>query len=185
MSDEKEPVILDHDYDGIKEYDNPLPNWWLVTFLGTIIFGALYYIHYEISGVAPTLRDELKTAMAVINAKVPTSTQNQMSDEQLAALFEKSKDQVKEIYLGKCAVCHGQNGEGLIGPNLTDNFWINGKGTNSDLVKLISVGVVEKGMPNWDAALKQEEIIAVAAHVHSLHGTKPANAKPPQGNEVK
>ena len=184
MSDNNEKF---HEYDGIVEHDNPLPTWWLWTFFLCIIFAALYYIHYQFGG-GLTLSQELDIAMkdlekskAQIVASAPLETEDSLQEA-----F--GKGGVVELgaatFQGKCAACHGQELQGLIGPNLTDRFWLHGKGTRLDIVKVVRDGVPDKGMPPWGPVLKKEELYAVAAFILSKKGSNPAGAKPPQGEEV-
>ena len=188
MSDKKngQDEVLNHDYDGIQEYNNPLPGWWLATFFGTIIFAAIYYIHYEIAG-GPTLQQELKAAMAVVESQKTAAPQKVESEDELAAVMGDPKNlgAGKAIFAEKCAVCHGPQGQGLVGPNLTDNFWINGKGTRQDILAVVRKGVPAKGMLAWETLLKPEEVVAAAGYVFSLRGTNPPGPKAPQGDEVK
>ena len=179
--------LLDHDYDGIKELDNPLPEWWLLTFYGAIVFAIAYFAYYHL-GNGPSLRDELNTDLQQVKQqKLAQEGKSQYDESSLLAVFNDSS-QVKlggTIYKEKCESCHAPGGGGSIGPNLTDKFWIHGEGTLSSIVKVISEGVADKGMPPWGAILKKEELYAVTAYVHTLAGTKPANPKAPQGVEVK
>jgi len=179
--------LTDHEYDGIQEYDNPLPTWWLWTFFLTIIFAFLYFIHYEFGG-GPTLTQELAVAMKNIEAAAvqhaPAVTE---SEEMLAEAMKDPK--LMELggaaYTGKCAACHGPQLGGLIGPNLVDNFWLHGKGTRMDVTNVIRKGVPEKGMPPWESMLSKDEVYGLTAYILSKKGSNPANAKPPQGEEVK
>ena len=91
----------------------------------------------------------------------------------------------KEIFLSKCSSCHGEHGQGIIGPNLTDHFWLHGKGTAVDIFKTVDKGVPDKGMPPWGPILAASEVKNVVAFVKTLQGTNPANPKAPQGVEVK
>lgn len=182
--------LLDHDYDGIKEYDNPLPNWWLTTFYGAIIFAFIYTIHYEFGG-GWTQSKELAEDMSHYKALQQAAAQSKSSEpaeseEQLMAMMSKAENLTlgKEVYVAKCAACHGDQGQGLVGPNLADNFWIHGKGTRADILKVVRTGVADKGMPPWENMLKTEEVMAVAGYAFSLKGTSPANPKAPQGAEV-
>ncbi|KYG70297.1 nitrogen fixation protein FixP [Bdellovibrio bacteriovorus] len=183
MSDQENKF---HEYDGIIEHDNPLPTWWLWTFFLTIIFAFLYYIHYELGG-GPTLQDELKVAMAEIEqGKSLAQTSAPLeTEESLAEDFK--KDGLLDIgaaqFTAKCAACHGQQLEGMIGPNLTDKFWMHGKGTRMDIVKVIRDGVPEKGMPPWGPVLKKEELYAVSAYILSKKGTS-LQGKEPQGEAI-
>lgn len=183
MSDDKKF----HEYDGIIEHDNPLPTWWLWSFLLCIMFAALYFLHYVVA-LGPTLQDELKISMAQIEKlqkaaeiAAPTETAEALDNE-----FKKSGVVANgaAIFSGKCAVCHGQELQGQIGPNLTDNFWIHGKATKLDIVKVIREGVADKGMPPWGPVMKREEIYAVSAFILSKMGSHPTGAKAPQGDPI-
>jgi cytochrome c oxidase cbb3-type subunit 3 len=173
--------ILDHDYDGIKEMDNPLPNWWLTTFFGTIIFAFLYYIHYTFGG-GLTLQEELKIAMS----ELPKSIDRVLTEDQLKDLMEKpgAVQSGKAVFAARCAACHGAEGQGGIGPNLADEYWIHGKGTRVDIVGLVQKGVPDKGMPTWSSMISENEIYQVSGYVFSLKGTHPANPKAPQGEKA-
>lgn len=187
MSNQEQDIeIKDHEYDGIKEYDNPLPMWWLWTFYGTIIFAFIYWIHYTFGG-GLTLTQELEVAMKDIKAhqvaSVPAATE---SEADLAAIGKDAQmlEIGKQAYVGKCAACHGAELQGQIGPNLTDKYWIHGKGTHVDTIKVIREGVADKGMPPWTGILKDDELKAVTAYILSKVGSNPANAKAPQGNPI-
>lgn len=174
-----------HEYDGIHELDNPLPNWWLWTFFITIIFSGIYYLHYEIAG-GPTLNQELELAMAAIE-KSKQSTPQVMETEDSLTEFMNGNDVLTvgaTQYAAKCAACHGNDLQGMIGPNLVDKFWIHGKATRMDVVKVIREGVADKGMPPWGPVMKKEEIYAVAAFIISKKGSNPSGAKAPQGESV-
>jgi cytochrome c oxidase cbb3-type subunit 3 len=183
MSDSKEK-ILDHDYDGIREADNPLPRWWLNTFYLCIIFAVAYFIYYQMAG-GPTLTQELERAQAARQATAPGPTAGG-GDEKLLALASDPAQAAagKAHYTQKCAACHGDVGQGVIGPNLTDKFWIHGKGTPADILRVVRVGVGDKGMPAWEAMMKPEEIGQVVSFVGSLKGTTPPNPKAPQGEAI-
>lgn len=178
--DSQNTILLDHNYDGIQELDNPLPNWWLVTFFITIIFGFIYWIHYTF-GEGPTLLDELKIAMA----QLPKAQEAVLSEDEMEQRLNAAGalEQGREIFSAKCAACHGAEGQGIIGPNLTDRFWIHGSGKKTDILMTVNKGVLEKGMPAWGEQLKEQEIIFVSGFVASLKNTKPKNAKPAEGQE--
>ncbi len=180
--------VLDHEYDGIQEFDNPLPSWWLTTFYGTILFAFLYVGYYHFGpGTAPIeqLAQDLEEMRAVEKA---AEKQDPGPDENaLLAIFADPTRQKsgQHVFAEKCATCHGAEGGGLIGPNLTDNYWLHGKGNLTDLAHIVSDGVPEKGMPPWKTMLKKDEIYSVIAYVKNLKGTRPANAKAPQGTEIR
>lgn len=176
-----------HEYDGIIEHDNPLPTWWLWSFLLAIIFSFLYFMHYEIAG-GPTLQDELAAAMKEIDTMRSASSSGNLleNEDQLKAAFASEADLLnlgQEQYTARCAACHGNDLQGLIGPNLTDEFWVHGNGSRMDLVKLIRQGIPEKGMPPWESVLKKNEVYALSALILAKKGSNPAGAKPAQGEK--
>ena len=181
-----EPV-LDHEYDGIEELDNPLPGWWLGTFYITIVFAAGYFAWHNIVGGGQVHERAYRAERAVVEAKInELAMANQAAIDPVAFAKEVSDKALiapgGQIYSGKCAACHGAKGEGMIGPNLADNYWIHGDGTPLEIFKVIDKGVNEKGMPPWGSLLKKAELNQVTAYVISLQGSNPPNAKPPQGN---
>lgn len=177
--------LKDHEYDGIQEYDNPLPAWWLWTFLATIIFGFLYWIHYT-TGAGLTQNQELKVDLAALAAAHPARPAQGYDDGELTQLMANAAvlGRGGEAFAAKCAACHGPDLQGLIGPNLVDDYWLHGQGRAADIALIIRQGVPEKGMPTWDGQLKDDEIKALAAFIKSRQGTHPANPKPPQGDKV-
>lgn len=188
MSDTKndKDLLLDHNYDGIQELDHMLPRWWVWLFYCTIVFSA-WYVGYYMSGYGPTPEQELAIVMKEIEAKRPVATATGSGGEETALLAAyKDPEKLKlglEVYKGKCLACHGDKGQGVVGPNLTDDYWIHGQGTLKDLAKMISEGVPAKGMPPWGPVLTPQELQNTAAYVHSLYGTNPAGAKAPQGTQ--
>ncbi len=181
---EIDKLLLDHDYDGIQELDHPLPRWWLATLYATIVF-SIFYMGYYLTGIGPTLTEELQVDMQEIESKKKLSPVSEQNNSYLYVLL---KDPVKvgqglAVYTGKCAPCHGDKGQGVIGPNLTDDFWIHGTGNLDDIAKVIRIGIPEKGMPPWQAILTPDEVQNVVAFIGSVHGTNPANAKEPQGEK--
>jgi len=183
----QDELLLDHNYDGIQELDNPLPFWWLAIFYITMVFAAGYVFYYEF-GDGPTLNQELAEEQKVIeNIQYEGPSGPAGLDEAKLSGVIADSAQVelgKGIFAGKCAACHGPEGQGVIGPNLADAFWINGDGSPMAVAKVIQNGVGDKGMPAWGTQLKEEELYQVAAYVTSLKGTNPANPKAPQGNRV-
>ena len=168
------------EYDGIEEHNNPLPSWWLMIFLGTIIFSFLYLIHYTVGG-GKTQAQELAAEMALL----PKSTSKVWTEEQLKMKFD-SSDTISAggvVFSQKCASCHAVDGGGLIGPNLCDSYWIHGQGDRVGVIEVIAKGVLEKGMPAWEALITEEELLQVSSFVYSLHGKKPLQAKAPEGVE--
>jgi cytochrome c oxidase cbb3-type subunit 3 len=177
-----------HVYDGIVEHDNFLPRWWLGLLYGSIAFAALYFLYYQM-GPGPTLVQEYEQSIqkrAVQLAANPTQEKDLFGDDVSLKAWGDSKDHItqgKTAYDAKCAVCHGQSGEGGIGPNLTDDFWIHGV-RPTQMASTISKGVLDKGMPAWGSLLSTDETKSVIAYIRTLYGTSPANAKAPQGEKV-
>lgn len=183
MSDTKEK-LTGHNYDGIEEYDNPLPSWWLITFILCVQFGFIYWIHYEF-GRAPTQLEELRQDLAQIKSRQSEQPAVVDKDDDLTALI---KDQAilsngKGVYVARCAACHGAELQGSVGPNLVDDYWIHGN-RPSEIAAIVRAGVLDKGMPPWKEMLSNDEIRSVVAYVAANLGTHPANPKAPQGNKV-
>jgi cytochrome c oxidase cbb3-type subunit III len=178
--------ILDHNYDGILEYDNPLPPWWVTLFIITIIWGVLYIFYYHITEVGDSsTKDyalEVERATKLSNTPGGGSGVNINKADMIFMNDEANLNKGKEVFTKNCTACHGQNGEGGVGPNLTDNYWIHG-GSFENIVTTIMNGVPEKGMLTWKNILKKEDILQVASYVKSIKGTKPSNPKAPQGTE--
>ncbi len=178
--------VLDHEYDGIREYDNPLPGWWVWLFVVTIVFSAGYYAYYQV-GPGPTIIAQYEHEMHEAAERQATQVAG-AGDVTDAALIALQKDQAamehaREIFRGRCAPCHGHDGQGVIGPNLTDEYWLHG-GRPTEILHTITEGVPDKGMLAWKASLQPGELRAMAAFVASLKGTNPPNPKPPQGTKV-
>jgi cytochrome c oxidase cbb3-type subunit 3 len=182
MANKDEDRLLEHSYDGIQEYDNPLPTWWKLIFYATILVVPLYYWDPLGIGVGPGREKVYQQDMAAFNAAHPKGTGPTLTDDQFLAM---SKDPAKlaegkAAFTTNCVACHRPDGGGLIGPNLTDDYWIHG-GTPGQIHLTISEGVLAKGMPNWGKLLKPEQVEALTAYVISIHGSNPANPKEPQG----
>lgn len=182
---EARDVLRPHAYDGIEEYDNPLPGWWTWLFYATIAWSVFYVAAISL-GYITSFEDDLaaenEQVDAIARAYATTHPVAQLDEAQLTEIV-KSGDRVTAgaaVYTERCASCHGPDGGGLIGPNLTDRFWIHG-GSLTSIHKVVNEGVLEKGMPAWSALLKPDEVLAVVSYVHSIQGTTPAAPKEPQG----
>lgn len=177
-----EDRLLHHDYDGIQEYDNPMPRWWLYIFWGTIAWAALYWLNVPGVGVGKGRVADYDASVAAAAAEFP---QPASTAPDAAALLAMSKDPAslatgKTVYATYCTACHASDGGGIIGPNLTDNAWIHGD-TPGEIYTTVHDGVLAKGMPAWGQSLKPDEVTAVVAYVISLQGTAPAAPKAPEG----
>jgi cytochrome c oxidase cbb3-type subunit 3 len=184
MAKQPEDRLLDHDYDGIREYDNPMPRWWLWIFYATIIFVPFYYFAPSPFGEGDGVVAEYEADMAAYRAAHPpeAATAVALSDDEYR---QRASDAAvvaegKQVYTTNCAACHRADGGGLIGPNLTDDAWIHGATPNA-IHRTIVDGVLEKGMPPWGRILRPEQVDAVTAYVISLHGTNPPTPKAPEG----
>jgi cytochrome c oxidase cbb3-type subunit 3 len=188
MTDKKHDVpIAGHEYDGISELDNQLPRWWVWLFYLTIAFSAVYFAYYVL-GPGPTLLEKFESRKAAIElAKLAPGAKKGFDEQELLAVFKDTgqREKGKVVYAVRCLACHGPMGQGSIGPNLTDNHWIHGKGTMADVAQTVSAGVLDKGMPAWESVLSPDELKQVVAYVRSLKGTNPPGAKAPQGTEYK
>jgi len=176
--------LLDHDYDGIREYDNPLPRWWLGLFYATIAF-SIFYIAWHLLGYGLSGPQEYRQEVGA--AARPAAAPPPAPGAGPAAQAPKDAATLalgREIFAANCVPCHGPQGQGVIGPNLTDNYWLHGN-TYSDIQHTISEGVPDKGMISWRAVLGPQKIAQVAAYVMSLKGSHPPNPKPPQGQLYK
>ncbi len=176
--------LIEHNYDGIQEYDNPLPRWWVYLFYATIVFSVLYLLNVPGIGVGKGRIADYEADVAAFKA-AHKNEDTGATPEQLAALASDPSAiaEGKTLFATNCVSCHRADGGGLIGPNLTDDSWIHG-GTLPEIHKTITEGVLAKGMPNWGKILKPAQVNALTAYVASLHGTNPANPKAPEGTPV-
>jgi cytochrome c oxidase cbb3-type subunit 3 len=183
--DKESDIDLGHEYDGIRELDNSLPPWWLWLFYGTIIWAAVYLWYYHVSAKGPNQEQEYIAAMEMGEAEKAKflATQADAIDEKTVTLLTAEADlaEGKEIYTANCLVCHGVNGEGTVGPNFTDKYWIHG-GSINNLFSTIKYGVPEKGMISWKSQLRPGAMQKVASYILSMQGTNPPNQKAPQGD---
>ena len=176
-------------YDGIQEYDNDLPRWWVWLFYLTGVYGVIYVIgFYGFDTMIPPVPHELSEGVAANKTAPKTVAPNVVAQPSVdeAALLKavlNSPEKIakgKEVFLARCAACHKTDGGGLVGPNLTDDSWIHG-GSLKEIKAVIENGVLEKGMLAWKSMLSQDDIRAVTAYVRTLKGSTPANAKAAEG----
>ncbi|TRX36905.1 c-type cytochrome [Flavobacterium sp. ZT3R18] len=183
IEDEKQ-LLMDHDYDGIKELDNNLPPWWVYLFYACIVFAVVYLVRYEIMG-APDQEAELKSEMAQAKVEVAEymKTAPDLMDEKTVTLLADPTDLTagKAIFETNCAACHRADAGGQIGPNLTDDHWILGGGIKNMFHTITNGGRDGKGMIAWKGTLKPKEIQTVASYIISLKGSNPKDPKAPDG----
>ena len=172
-NDHKEPLLLDHEYDGIQELDNNLPRWWVYLFYITIFYSAGYLVYYHVTHTGDLQAAEYKNEMK-IGEQLKSAAMGKF--ESSIATLQPAKDFAvlengKVVYNKYCAPCHRVDGGGLVGPNLTDDYWLHGN-SYADSVKIIWDGVPAKGMVTWKSVLKPDEINAVASYLYTLRGAK-------------
>jgi len=183
--EEEADVMLDHDYDGIKELDNVLPPWWVYLFYGCIVFAAVYLVRFHVIGDY-TQAEEYEKEVALAeeaHAKYLLTAPDLVNVDNVELLTDAASiAEGKKIYeANNCLSCHGQNLEGGIGPNLTDAHWINGGGVKN-IFKLVSEGSSKNPvMAPWKDVIKPSDIQKLASYIISLKGTNPANAKEAEG----
>lgn len=180
----EEDIMLEHDYDGIKELDNVLPPWWVYLFYGTIIFSVIYLVRFHIVGdytQTEEFNKEIELA-ELEKSKLPKDPADEVSYETVVAVTDAaSLAKGKEIFTNACAACHKADGGGLVGPNLTDKHWINGGGIKN-VFKLISEGSKNNpSMVAWKANLSSKDIQSVASYILTLEGSNPPGAKAAEG----
>jgi cytochrome c oxidase cbb3-type subunit 3 len=180
-----EKLDLHHDYDGISELDNSIPAWWNWAFAGTIAFAVIYLIRFFITGGIPDQVKELAEAerIAAIQMEEYLARAGGLIDESNVTMQDETGISKGVVLFDKnCVACHGAQGEGGIGPNLTDEFWLHG-GSLKDVFYSIKYGWPEKGMKSWKDDFSPEQIAQIASYVISIQGTNPPNAKEPQGEK--
>lgn len=182
-SEEQKADTVIHEVDGIEEYDNKLPNWWLYTLYGTIGFAVFYWYAYQTTGIGASplqaYQDEVDKAAAASAMQIKVG---EATPEALMALSKDPKALAlgKQVFASTCAACHRADGGGIVGPNLTDDFWLHGAAPEK-VFHTIAAGVPDKGMPAWQPQLGALKTQAVAAYVITLRGTNAAGGKAPQG----
>lgn len=180
----EEEIMLDHNYDGIRELDNNLPPWWKYGFYLTIVFAVIYLIHFHISNTGKLQIQEYEDQLTEAKLQVEEYKKKSANlvDENNATVLkdEPSLTSGRSVFMENCAACHGRSGEGGVGPNLTDDYWLH-EGGIKNIFKSIKYGWPEKGMKSWQQDLGAKQIHEIASYIVSLHGSNPANAKEKQG----
>jgi len=179
-------IMLDHDYDGIKELDNNLPPWWKYGYYVTIVFAFVYLIIYHVAGTGKLqlaeYNEELKIASEEKEARLKASTDNVNEDNVVVLTDASAINSGKGTYVKLCVACHRADGGGQVGPNLTDEFWLHGGGVKN-IFKTITYGVPAKGMISWQSQLSPKQIQEVSSYILTLVGTNPVGPKEPQGDK--
>ena len=185
MSDGQDKLLGDHDYDGIQEYDNPMPRWWLGMFWGAIAFSLVYAAYFhggpglnEVEAYEAEMKAfyEWEAQQALAAGEVTEESLNKLMADEGTVLAGRA------IFEVKCQECHGPKGQGKIGPNLTDDYWLHGARL-VDIHRTVSEGVKDKGMESWKRKLKPDELLKVVSYVGTLRATH-VEGKAPQGDKV-
>lgn len=174
---------IGHEYDGIRELDNRVPPWFNYLFGVTIIFAAVYLFDYHVIHIAPLSHEEYNQEMAAaaMAQKIRLANEPLMDETKLTVITDpKALAEGDERFHKFCVSCHGQQGGGIVGPNLTDKYWIHGGGV-SNVYQTIKNGVPSKGMISWGLVFSQRQILQLASYVLSLQGTNPPGGRAPQG----
>jgi cytochrome c oxidase cbb3-type subunit 3 len=185
-ADATDRAMIGHVYDGIREYDNPMPGWWVALFWATVLFAPVYVLGVHVFDFIDSYEDDFAERGAQLAAAREAYAASGAFSTEPAALTEYMNDEARvaagaAAYATVCAACHGAAGEGLIGPNLTDDFWIHGA-TAEVLWTGINEGYPAAGMPPWKDALSDEDRAGLLAFIKSIQDTEPATPKAPQGD---
>lgn len=179
-------VLLDHNYDGIQELDNQLPPWWKYGFYLTIVFAFVYLFNFHVSGSGKLqiaeYNEEMKNAELDKKQRMENDA-NYITAASVVTLTDPAAIAAgKETFIKSCKACHGDFGQGNVGPNLTDEYWIHGGGIKN-VFNTVTEGVPAKGMISWKSQLSPKAIQEVASYILTLQGTNPAAPKEPQGEK--
>lgn len=187
--DSDDSILAGHTYDGIEEYDNPMPGWWVWLFIASIIWSPIYYLGVHqfdfINSYEDDLAEKQAELVALRDAHEAANPSVVVSEESIAAYIgvQAHIESGAALFSTSCAMCHANNAGGLIGPNLTDNYWLHG-GSNTDIFTVITEGVLDKGMTPWGSVLSEEQRFQLVAFIRSVEGSNPEGAKAPEGEMV-
>ena len=183
---EESSLDLGHDYDGIRELNNRLPGWWLYGFYGCILFAGVYLYRFHVSHTAPSSIQEYEQSVVRAESQLKEfiKKQGDAVDETNVKLLTGAEDLAagKALFVKSCAACHLESGAGIVGPNLTDDYWLHGNDIKS-MFKVVRYGI--NAMPAWQTQMSNKQIAQVSSYIKTLHGTNPPNPKAPQGTLMK
>ena len=184
--EEEKDMLIEHDYDGIRELDNPTPAWFMWLFYITVVFAVVYMLNFHVFKLGKLQDEEYAIEMKIADFEKKAflaKSANRVDENSVKLSTEYAVlGEGKSIYTKNCVACHGQKGEGSVGPNLTDDFWLHG-GKIGNVFKTIKNGIPDKGMIAWEKQLTPKQIADVSNFIKSLKGTNPINAKAPQGDK--
>lgn len=180
-------ALTDHAYDGIQEYDNPLPGWWKWMFVGSIVFSFFYALYFHIGAPGRSVLEKYDTALAANTRLQFAEIGDLQPDAATIVTYAQKPNWLRvgqTVFKTNCISCHGRNGEGKVGPNLTDEYYKNVRKVE-DIARVINNGAGNGAMPAWSTRLHPNEVVLVSAYVASLRGTQPAGeGKGPDGNLI-
>jgi len=178
--------LTSHSYDGIEEYDNPMPAWWRRGFWLTFLFSIGYFVHFQLTGNGKSVAESYAADMREFRElQAAQALGKEVTEEGLSRLMQDAtlmKDG-RTVFVARCVQCHADRGQGNIGPNLTDDYWLNGSGALLETYEVVSNGRTLKGMPNWSQKLRPLELAQVVAYIGTLRHTR-IPGRPPQGTLV-
>lgn len=186
MAGDTTDALTGHEYDGIQEYDNPLPGWWKWLFVGTIVWSVPYFAYYHFGAPGRSVEAQYEVAAAENMRKQFAEIGELRPDAPTIVKFANDERWVafgQSIYKSHCVACHGPEGAGVVGPNLTDEHYKNVRNVE-DILKVINVGAGAGAMPAWQARLEENERILVSSYVASLRGKNAAGGKAPEGQLI-
>jgi len=180
-----EDPLTGHEFDGIREYDNPCPSWWSWLFFGTFVFSVVYFLFFQFSLVAWTIEEDYQEDVVADLKRQFAEIGDLTPDEPTVARFLNDAKWLtvgEVVFSTNCVSCHGPQGEGLVGPNLTDDAYKNVKRLG-DIVRVVSDGAANGAMPAWKNRLHVNELVLVSAYVASLRG-KNVPGRAPEGQPI-
>jgi cytochrome c oxidase cbb3-type subunit III len=183
--EDEQKLLLDHDFDGIRELNNKIPPWFMAIFYGSIIWALVYMVDFHILGSGNVQEDEYaeEVQIAAMEREILNRSGSLVNEESVTRVDDVAAlASGKDIFVKNCAACHGMGGEGLVGPNFTDEYWIHGGGIKN-VFKIIKYGVPQKGMISWQAQLDPTQMQEVGSYILSLKGSNPPNQKGPEGKK--
>lgn len=186
MTTQRAAHLLDHEYDGIQEYDNPTPGWWHLIFLGSVLISIIYYAFWQFSPAAWTIEDSWQAHQVAEYRRIFGAVGNLAGDEDTIQRLRHDQQLLavaQGIFRSNCAACHAGDGGGINGVNLTDDSYKNVKRIG-DLFSVITNGANNGAMPKWEQRLSTNERVILASYVANLRGTKPAAPKAPEGEVI-
>ncbi len=185
--EEEAKLDVGHSYDGIRELDNATPSWFTITFAASIVIAIIYLYQFNISGSIPRQEDELAAEMRdaqKVQDELAKKEGNSIDENTVTMLGAADIASGTKLFAANCSPCHGDKGQGVVGPNLTDDYWLHG-GSIKDVFKTIKYGYPDKGMKSWKDDFSAKQIAQIASYIESIHGTNPPGAKEKQGELYK